>query len=119
MMADWTFLTNHARVLPCLARDPGVRLHDIAASLGTTERSAHGTVADPAEAGYVIKQKDSRRNRYQLQAHLPPPDPAANSTPPATSWPFLPAPAPGATAGAAGPTDALARLVAGLAASSS
>ena len=76
-MANWSFLTNHARVLMCIAHDPGARLRDIAASLGITERSAHGIVTDLAEAGYVIKQKDGRRNRYQIQAHLPLPEPAS------------------------------------------
>jgi hypothetical protein len=73
-MASWTFLTNHARVLLCIARDPGARLRDIAASLGITERSAHGIVSDLAAAGYVVKQKDGRRNRYQVQAHVPWPE---------------------------------------------
>jgi DNA-binding IclR family transcriptional regulator len=67
-VASWSFLTNHARVLLCIARDPGVRLRDLAASLGITERSAHGIVTDLAGAGYVLKQKDGRRNRYQIQA---------------------------------------------------
>jgi hypothetical protein len=70
-------LTNHARVLLCIARDPGVRLRAIAASLGITERSAHGIVADLATAGYVLKQKDGRRNRYQIQEHLPLLEPAS------------------------------------------
>ncbi len=70
-MASWSFLTNHARVLLCIAHDPGARLRDIAAGLGITERSAHTIVADLAEAGYVVKQKDGRRNRYQIEAHLP------------------------------------------------
>ena len=70
-MAEWSFLTNHAWVLWCIARDPGVRLRDIAARVGITERSAYGIVTDLTEAGYVIKQKDGRRNRYQIQAHLP------------------------------------------------
>ena len=70
-VASWSFLTNHARVLLCIAHDPGARLRDIAASLGITERRAHGIIADLAEAGYVITQKDGRRNRYQIQAHLP------------------------------------------------
>jgi hypothetical protein len=77
MAANWTFLTSHARVLLCIARDPGVRLRDIAASLGITERSAHGIVTDLAEAGYLVKQKDGRRNRYQIQAHLPLPEPTS------------------------------------------
>ena len=74
-MENWTFLTNHARVLLCIAHDPGVRLRDIAASLDITERRAYGIVTDLAKAGYVVKQKDGRRNRYQIQAHLPLPEP--------------------------------------------
>ncbi len=76
-MASWTFLTNHARVLLCIAHDPGARLRDIAASLNITERSAFGIVTDLADAGYVVKQKDGRRNRYQIQAHLPLPEPTS------------------------------------------
>ena len=76
-MANWSFLTNHARVLLCIAHDPGARLRDIAASLGITERSAHGIVTELAEAGYLIRQKDGRRNRYQIQAHLPLPEPTS------------------------------------------
>jgi DNA-binding transcriptional ArsR family regulator len=74
-MATWSFLTNHARVLLCVARDPGVRLRDIAATLDITERSAFGILTDLTEAGYVIKEKDGRRNRYHIQAHLPLPEP--------------------------------------------
>ena len=55
---------------------PGARLRDIAAALGIPERSASGIVTDLAAAGYVIKHKDGRRNRYRVQAHLPLPDPA-------------------------------------------
>ena len=55
----------------------GVRLRDIAANLGITERSAHGIVTDLAEAGYIVKHKDGRRNRYQIQDHLPLPEPTS------------------------------------------
>jgi DNA-binding MarR family transcriptional regulator len=71
---SWTFLTNHARVLLCIAHDPGIRLRDIAARLDITERSAYGIVTDLAQAGYIVKEKDGRRNRYEIQAHLPLPD---------------------------------------------
>jgi predicted DNA-binding transcriptional regulator len=74
-MASWTFLTNHARVLLCVAHDPGVRLRDIAASLNITERSAFAIITDLAEAGYVVKEKNGRRNRYHVQTHLPLPEP--------------------------------------------
>jgi DNA-binding IclR family transcriptional regulator len=70
-MASWGFLTNQARVLLCVAHDPGMRLRDIAARLDITERSAHGIITDLTAAGYLVKHKDGRRNRYQIQAHLP------------------------------------------------
>ncbi|HTR93389.1 MAG TPA: AsnC family transcriptional regulator [Trebonia sp.] len=72
---SWSFLTNHARVLLRIAQDPGARLRDIAGGLGITERSAYSIVTDLTAAGYVVKHKDGRRNRYQVQAHLPLPDP--------------------------------------------
>jgi MarR family len=71
----WSFLTNHARVLLCIAHDPALRLRDIATRLDITERSAHGIITDLTAAGYVVKHKDGRRNRYQVQAHLPLPEP--------------------------------------------
>jgi hypothetical protein len=55
-MASWSFLTSHARALLRIARDPGARLRDIAASLDITERSAYGIVTD-LTVGYVVKQK--------------------------------------------------------------
>jgi len=70
---NWTLLTSHAQVLLAIAHDPGIRLRDIAATLGVTERSAYAIVADLTEAGYVAKRKDGRRNRYQIQAQLPVP----------------------------------------------
>jgi winged helix DNA-binding protein len=73
-VAEWSFLTNHARVLVCIAHDPGVRLRDIAATLDITERSAFAIVTDLTEAGYVVKDKDGRRNRYRIQNHLPLPE---------------------------------------------
>ena len=61
--------------LVCIAHDPGVRLRDIAMTVGVTERSAYAIVTDLAAAGYVVKDKDTdgRRNRYQIQG--PPPGP--------------------------------------------
>ncbi len=75
-MPKWTFLTNHAQVLLCVAGDPAARLRDIAVSAGITERSAYGIISDLTEAGYVVKHKDGRRNKYQIQAHLPLPEAA-------------------------------------------
>jgi hypothetical protein len=71
VVAEWSFLTNHARVLMCIAHDPGIRLRDIASTLDITERTAYGIVTDLTKGGYVVKEKDGRRNRYQIQAHVP------------------------------------------------
>ena len=74
-MRSWSFLTNHARALLCIAHDPGARLRDIAAMVGVTERSAHDIVTDLVDSGYVVKDKAGRRNRYRIQEHLPLRDP--------------------------------------------
>ncbi len=79
VMAGWSFLTNHAQALLCIAHDPGVRLIDIAAALGITERSAYAIVDDLTKGGYVVKEKEGRRNRYEVQGHLPLPDPVIRS----------------------------------------
>ncbi len=76
-MGSWGFLSNHGRVLLLLARDPGMRLRDIAARLDITERSAYGIIADLTGAGYISKRKDGRRNRYRIEAHQPLPEPAS------------------------------------------
>jgi predicted transcriptional regulator len=68
-------VSNHGRVLLYLAHDPGVRLHDIAARLRITERSAHSIVTDLTAAGYISKHQDDRRGRYQTVAHQPLPEP--------------------------------------------
>jgi DNA-binding MarR family transcriptional regulator len=70
-MASWSFLTNHGRALVCIAHDPGVRLRDIAASLGVTERTAFGIVSDLTAAGYVSKDREGRRNRSEIQVQQP------------------------------------------------
>ena len=74
-MTTWNFLTNHGRALLCIAHDPDVRIRDIAATLGITERRTHGIVTDLTDAGYLIKTKEGRRNRYEVQSHLPIPEP--------------------------------------------
>lgn len=73
-MGTWSFLTHHARALLCIAADPGVRLRDIAAVLDVTERHAYTIVTDLTAGGYVVKEKEGRRNRYRVNSHLPLPD---------------------------------------------
>ena len=71
MATTWSFLTNHARALLLVARDADARLRDIATAIGVTERTAYAIIADLADAGYVVKERDGRRNRYHIQEHLP------------------------------------------------
>ena len=71
MATRWTFLTNHARALLLVALNPDARLRDIASGIDVTERTAFAIVADLAEGGYVVKERDGRRNRYHIQEHLP------------------------------------------------
>jgi hypothetical protein len=73
----WAFLTNHAQVLVCIARDPGLRLRDIGERVGITERAAHRIVAELAAAGYITRQRNGRRNQYTINRHFPLPDPIA------------------------------------------
>jgi len=73
-VAAWSFLTNHARAMRFIAEQPDARLRDLAAALDVTERTAYAIVADLTDAGYVVKERDGRRNRYHIQVHLPLPD---------------------------------------------
>jgi DNA-binding MarR family transcriptional regulator len=79
-VAKWSLLSNHGRVLLCLANDPEMRLRDLAASVGLTERRAFDLVNDLTAAGYLIKEKDGRRNRYRVQLHLPLPEAPGDRT---------------------------------------
>ena len=67
----WRFVTNHAHVLECLARDPDVRLRDVADIVGITERTAAQIVSDLEAAGYVTKIRVGRNNRYEIHDELP------------------------------------------------
>jgi DNA-binding transcriptional ArsR family regulator len=67
----WDFLTNHAHVLVCVAHDSGIRLRDIAAAVGITERAAHRILSELVEEGYVLRERQGRRNRYQVKPELP------------------------------------------------
>ena len=69
-MTEWSFLTNHARVLLCIARDPNVRIRDIAACAEITERAAHEIVSHLCEEGYISKQRNGARNVYEVHGEL-------------------------------------------------
>jgi predicted transcriptional regulator len=67
----WTFLTNHAHVLLCLARSPELRLRDVAALVGVTERAVQRIIADLEEAGYLTRRRHGRQNHYEIEQDLP------------------------------------------------
>ncbi len=70
-MPEYQFLTNHAQVLLCVAHDPGIRLRDIAETVGITERSAHRIVSELVDDGYVARERVGRRNLYKVEPELP------------------------------------------------
>lgn len=63
---SWTFLTNHAQVLLCLTEDSDIRLRDVAARVGITERAAQRILAELVAAGYVRTTRVGRRNHYEI-----------------------------------------------------
>jgi len=67
----WTFLTNHAHVLLCLARSPELRLRDVAVLVGVTERAVQRIIADLEEAGYLTRHRHGRQNQYEIEQDLP------------------------------------------------
>jgi hypothetical protein len=67
----WTFLTNHAPALVCIAEDPQVRLRELAQRVGLTERAAQSLVNDLVDASYVTRKRVGRRNRYEIDTSLP------------------------------------------------
>jgi DNA-binding transcriptional ArsR family regulator len=68
---SWRFLTNHGRVLLCLAHDPGLRIRDLALVLGITERSTQKILGDLVKAGYVTRRRVGRRNEYEVHVETP------------------------------------------------
>ncbi|MFL5948681.1 MAG: winged helix-turn-helix domain-containing protein [Gaiellaceae bacterium] len=65
----WSFVTNHARVMGCVATDPDARIRDIAQAVGITERTAAHIVNDLEQAGYLTKTRDGRRNQYAIDGN--------------------------------------------------
>lgn len=67
----WTFLSNHAHVLLCIAQEPELRLRDIAQYVGITERAVQRILTDLDKAGVVIRERHGRRNRYTISSEVP------------------------------------------------
>jgi DNA-binding MarR family transcriptional regulator len=67
----WTFLTNHGHVLLCLAAEPGIRVQDLAARVGLSERAALRILHDLVEAGYVERRREGRRTHYPVRLDRP------------------------------------------------
>ena len=91
-MASWSFLTNHARVLLCIAHDPGIRLRDIAARLDITERSAYGIVTDLTQPATSSSRRTAAATATRSRRTSRCPSPPAGNAPSAKSWPSSRAP---------------------------
>jgi DNA-binding transcriptional regulator PaaX len=77
-VSGWTFLSNHGLVLLCIAEDPGVRLRDVGERVGITERAAHRIVTELVDAGFLVRERDGRRNRYEINDDRALPEPLAS-----------------------------------------
>ena len=77
-MPKWTFLSNHGQVLLCIAHDPDVRLREIGAQVGITERAAHRIVGELVGAGHLVRKRNGRRNSYTITTQKSLPDPLAH-----------------------------------------
>src|SRR5215210_1721159 len=71
MAKPWTVLSNHGIALVCVAREPGMRMRDIADCMGVSDRTAFGVVDDLVEEGYLRRSKDGNRNRYEVNPEAP------------------------------------------------
>jgi DNA-binding MarR family transcriptional regulator len=69
--SGWTFVTNHFLVLLCIAEDSGVRMSEVAGRVGITERAVQRIVTDLVEAGYLVRHREGRRNRYAINVGMP------------------------------------------------
>ncbi len=67
---SWTFLTNHSHVLICLAQDSTARLRDVAVQVGITERAVQRIVTELEEGGVLVRHRDGRRNRYEINPEV-------------------------------------------------
>jgi DNA-binding Lrp family transcriptional regulator len=62
----WTFFTNHAHVLICLARNPEQPLREVALSVGITERAVQRIVTELEQGGCLMREKIGRQNKYKI-----------------------------------------------------
>lgn len=69
--AEWTFFTNHAHVLVCLAGDPEMRLRDVGLQVGITERAVQKIVSELEAGGVLERERHGRRNVYRILGDLP------------------------------------------------
>ena len=67
----WTFLSNHGHVLLCVARDPNIRVREIARAVGITERAVQRILGELEEAGVIARRREGRRTRYEVDGDLP------------------------------------------------
>ncbi len=67
----WTFLSNHGHILLCVARDPNIRVREIAQAVGITERAVQRILGELEEVGVIARRREGRRTRYEVDGDLP------------------------------------------------
>lgn len=68
---SWTFLSNHSHVIICLAGDPSMRMREIAVRVGITERAVQRIISELQDAGAIVRSREGRQNRYQVNLDVP------------------------------------------------
>ncbi|HEV2075117.1 MAG TPA: hypothetical protein VGR10_02665 [Thermoleophilaceae bacterium] len=102
-MSEWTFLTNHATALVCVASNPGLTLRQVGDYVGITERAAHRIVSDLCREGYLVRKRVGRRNRYEVRSETPLRDPLLRDRPVGELLAAFPVDLPGTGDGAGAP----------------
>lgn len=81
VVREWTFLTNHATALLCVAANPGLTLRQVGDYVGITERAAHRIISDLCDEGYLLRTREGRRNRYRVRPEVHMRDPLLRDHP--------------------------------------
>jgi hypothetical protein len=111
-MREWTFLTNHATALLCVAQNPGMTLRQVGDHVGITERAAHRIVSDLVDEGYLVRTREGRRNRYEVRSNSPMRDPLLRDRPVGHLLSALPVDLGGSGDGAGAPDSVAPALAA-------
>jgi len=68
---EWTFLTNHGRLLAHLAKHRRSTTQEIAQEACLSIRTVQKIITDLERGGYITRHKEGRRNHYKVNLRMP------------------------------------------------